>query len=233
MQKNYFASFILIYFCVLQFCLRENRKLLLVQKSPKKKKFDVVPFCNQFHQHFMNSFCANILWPKKIQSQTIIIEKMNRTLLYKKSTRKMLMKLTPGHSTWPSLETKKNCLVFVSGVNFINILRTHFLYESAFFCQNVTRKKLPKRLSYEKCVCRKKLPKRLSYEKCVCKTLMKLTARILFLWTDPFDKAHWEKLSYIINSAEIDETITRHRLPGIHNYDLNSRLSLFSLDHFS
>jgi len=25
----------------------------------------------QFHQHFMNSFCANILSPKKLQTQTV------------------------------------------------------------------------------------------------------------------------------------------------------------------
>jgi len=48
-----------------------------------------------------------------------------------------------------------------AGVNFINILRVPFLYKSAIFCQNVTRKKLLKRLSYEKHA---------------RKTLMKLTA---------------------------------------------------------
>jgi hypothetical protein len=41
-------------------------------------------------------------------------------------------------------------------VNFINVLRAHFLYKSLFKSQNVTRK-------------------RLSYEKGVHKTLMKLT----------------------------------------------------------
>ncbi len=35
------------------------------------------------------------------------------------------------------------------GVNVINVFRTFFSYKSAFF-QNVNRKKLPKRLSYEK-----------------------------------------------------------------------------------
>jgi len=45
-------------------------------------------------------------------------------------------------------------LITPPGVNFINILRTNFLYESAllsfFFYLHVTREKLPKRLSYKK-----------------------------------------------------------------------------------
>jgi len=52
--------------------------------------------CNQFHQHFMSSFCANIILPKKSQSQTINKENCRKTLSYKKATRKMLVKLTPG-----------------------------------------------------------------------------------------------------------------------------------------
>ncbi len=39
----------------------------------------------QFHQHFMSSFCANILGAR---------EKLQKILLYKKGECKMLMKLT-------------------------------------------------------------------------------------------------------------------------------------------
>jgi len=43
----------------------------------------------------MSSFCANILWPKKLLSQTVIRKKLSEALSYKKFARKMLMKLTP------------------------------------------------------------------------------------------------------------------------------------------
>jgi hypothetical protein len=45
----------------------------------------------KFHLYFMSSFCADILWPKKLQSQTVIRE----AHLYVKGTRKMLIILTP------------------------------------------------------------------------------------------------------------------------------------------
>jgi len=48
-----------------------------------------------FHQHLTSSFCANILTPKKLQSQTVIREKLQKAPLYKKGARKMLMKLIP------------------------------------------------------------------------------------------------------------------------------------------
>jgi len=57
-----------------------------------------------------------------------------------------------------------------STVNFINILRTHFSYESAsrsIFYLHVTREKLPKRILYEKVV---------------LKMLMKLTPAFRSLW---------------------------------------------------
>ncbi len=50
--------------------------------------------CSQVHQHFMNRFCTVIL-SQKIQSQTVIREKLCKTLLYKKFAHKMLMILTP------------------------------------------------------------------------------------------------------------------------------------------
>ena len=54
---------------------------------------------SQFHQHFTNSFCANDLALKKIQSQTVISKKLRKILSYKKGTSKMLMKLTPRNKT--------------------------------------------------------------------------------------------------------------------------------------
>jgi len=50
-----------------------------------------------------------------------------------------------------------NCKENRTGVNFINILRTNFLYErrfSSFFYIHVTREKLPKQRLYEKFVCK-------------------------------------------------------------------------------
>ncbi len=46
----------------------------------------------------------------------------------------------------------------IKGVNFINFIRTHFLYERRFgsfsYYINVTREKLPKQCLYEKFVCK-------------------------------------------------------------------------------
>ncbi len=56
--------------------------------------------CSQFHQHFTNSFCVDMLSPK---SQTVIREKLCKVctanckaLLYENGARKILKKLTPG-----------------------------------------------------------------------------------------------------------------------------------------
>jgi hypothetical protein len=101
---------------------------------------------------------------KKLQSQTVIREKLQKTYLYKKCASSILMKLTPDvnfinvlkKSADPKREKKTdNLIVFfvllgsvrikaalktflksTPGVNFINIVLAHFLYESAFF-QNV------------------------------------------------------------------------------------------------
>ncbi len=57
----------------------------------------------------------------------------------KKAARRMLMKLT-------------------SVVNFINVSRANFTYQSlfvSFFYSHVTREKLPKRLSYVKGACKR------------------------------------------------------------------------------
>jgi hypothetical protein len=51
---------------------------------------------SQFHQHFTSSFCANIKRQRKLQSQTVIREKVRKTLLNKKKAAcKVLIKLTP------------------------------------------------------------------------------------------------------------------------------------------
>jgi len=64
----------------------------------KELFFDVdeIDTFSQFHQHFMSSSFENIFFPKKLQNQTLIREKLRKTLLYKKVSSKMLMKFTPG-----------------------------------------------------------------------------------------------------------------------------------------
>jgi hypothetical protein len=51
----------------------------------------------------MSSFCANNLAPKKLQSQTVIREKLCKALMYEKVTSKMLMKVTPAERVKPSV----------------------------------------------------------------------------------------------------------------------------------
>jgi len=56
--------------------------------------------CSSFHQHFFtNSFCADILSPKKLQSQTVSREKLQKTLSYQKAAHKVLVKLTPANGS--------------------------------------------------------------------------------------------------------------------------------------
>jgi len=59
----------------------------------------------------MSSFCANILWPKKLLSQTVIRKKLSEALSYKKFARKMLMKLTIGVNfiNNSQLQKEKSC----------------------------------------------------------------------------------------------------------------------------
>ncbi len=45
--------------------------------------------CSPFHQHCMSSFFADILSPKKLQSQTVIREKQQKTFSYKKNIGKI------------------------------------------------------------------------------------------------------------------------------------------------
>jgi len=52
------------------------RKTLAYKKVSSKMLMKSTPVCSQFHQHFISSFCANILLPKKLQSQTVIREKL-------------------------------------------------------------------------------------------------------------------------------------------------------------
>ena len=49
---------------------------------------------SQFQQYFTSIFCADFLWPKKLQTQTISSEMLRITVLYQKAARKMLVKLT-------------------------------------------------------------------------------------------------------------------------------------------
>jgi hypothetical protein len=39
------------------------------------KNVDEIDTCSQFHKHLISSFCADILVPKKLQSQIVTIEK--------------------------------------------------------------------------------------------------------------------------------------------------------------
>jgi len=40
----------------------------------------LVAACGQFHQHFTHAFCANIILPKKFQSQNVSRDKLHKTL---------------------------------------------------------------------------------------------------------------------------------------------------------
>jgi hypothetical protein len=90
----------------------------------------------------MSCFCTN--FEQKLHSSTVIREKLCKTLPYKKAVCKMLVKLT---------HVRSAVVLLAAVVNFINILRAKFTYESlfgSFFYLHVTREKLPKRHSYVK-----------------------------------------------------------------------------------
>ena len=69
--------------------------LLFETRDPEPCDMTMLIMC-QYHQHFKISFYANIIFPKKLQSQTVSIEKMHKTLSPKKADFKMLVKLTTG-----------------------------------------------------------------------------------------------------------------------------------------
>jgi len=81
---------------------------------------NIFQICNltwsQFRQHFI-AFFANILLPIKPQTQSVITEKLQKALLYKKGASKIMMILTPG-------------------VNLTNILRAAFL--PIFFANKIS-----------------------------------------------------------------------------------------------
>jgi len=52
------------------------------KKSERRKKGYFS--CSHFTKNFASSFCANIVLPKKVQSQIVTSEKLYKTLLYKK-----------------------------------------------------------------------------------------------------------------------------------------------------
>jgi len=114
--------------------------------------------------NFINILCATfapIFFCKKLQSQTVIREKLQKTYLYKKCASSILMKLTPDvnfinvfkKSADPKRAKKTdNLIVFfvllgsvrikaalktfvksTPGVNFINIVLAHFFVRKCFF----------------------------------------------------------------------------------------------------
>ncbi len=58
-----------------------------------------VESCCRFHQRFTSNFCVNISVPKKLQSQTVTIEKLQNAFTQIRPI-KMLMKLIPNRFDW-------------------------------------------------------------------------------------------------------------------------------------
>ncbi len=58
-------------------------------------------FCSQFLSTFYMQLLRQSSYAKKLQSQTVIREKLHKLCLYKKGERKMLMKITPGRHLSP------------------------------------------------------------------------------------------------------------------------------------
>jgi len=67
---------------------------------------------------FYEQICANILAPKKLQSQAVSREKLRKTFSYKKVMSKMLMKLTP-YSPIPLFARKSSYYFFFTLKKFI------------------------------------------------------------------------------------------------------------------
>jgi len=82
---------------------------------------------SQFHEHFTSNFFA-----KKLQSQTVMREKLRNALLYKKVLCNMLMKLTPGQLCKPSQGTD---ILFEPKGNYI-LLYLKCLLKSAIILLN-------------------------------------------------------------------------------------------------
>ncbi len=74
------------------------------------------PSCSQCHQHFMSSFCTDILLPKNHKAK-LIIQKLCKELSYGKVESKMLMKLTP----W-------NCSLFLCCDSYLCISFIHLKF---------------------------------------------------------------------------------------------------------
>jgi len=71
-------------------------RFVLVSNTETKFNRPSRPTSGQFHQHFKNSFCANIFATKKLQSKTVTREKLKKHFCTKKGACNMLMKLTTG-----------------------------------------------------------------------------------------------------------------------------------------
>jgi len=108
----------------------------------------ILTFCNKYSKNINGKFktysqflqhLPQYYFAKKLQSSTVIREKLSKALLYKKAAHKMLVTLKPV-------------------VNFINILQTAFL--PIFFCpkklqsHTVSKEKLRKALLYKKAACK-------------------------------------------------------------------------------
>ncbi len=53
------------------------------------------PYCCQFHQHFMSSFCADILSLRNNKAKLLIEKSCKKHFCTKKTACRMLLKLTP------------------------------------------------------------------------------------------------------------------------------------------
>ncbi len=73
----------------------------LVMKLLMKKKF--VNSFGQFHQHFMSAFVPLFLRQIKVQTKNVGTKKLCAKILYKKSTHKMLVKLTHADFSFVSI----------------------------------------------------------------------------------------------------------------------------------
>jgi len=108
---------------------------------------------------------------KKLKTQTVNREKLCKTLLFQKVSRKesnFIAYILLSKNYKAKLQLEKSCsehfctkkgshkimVKLTPAINFINIIHTNFWYErrsGSLFYLHVTREKLPKQCSYEKC----------------------------------------------------------------------------------
>jgi hypothetical protein len=90
---------------------------------------EIDPWCQFQTKLYKHLFCTKVLFDAFFY---FALQFFGEIILAKKAACKMLVKMT-------------------LGVNFYQHFMHAFFVQKCFFCQNVTIKKLPKRLSYEKC----------------------------------------------------------------------------------